>query len=189
MADAVDALGGLDIEIQESEIDEMNKYIQDTYESIGGSNEKIQSAGMQTLNGNQAVTYARIRKDAATGDYRRNERMKIVVKAAFDEAKSMDVKALRTISNEILPEIKTNMSSTDMMGIVLKLGSYSMTDSIGWPYEVRSWNNGAFYGPPVTLTSNVSKLHEELFAQQEYVPTQSVQSISENIAVTTGYYY
>ena len=40
---------------------------------------------MQTLNGNQAVTYARIRKDAVDGDYRRNERMKIVVKASFRE--------------------------------------------------------------------------------------------------------
>ena len=83
VADTVDALGGLDIEIQESEINEMNKYIQDTYKNIGGSNAKIESAGMQTLNGNQAVTYARIRKDAVTGDFRRNERMKIVFQMKF----------------------------------------------------------------------------------------------------------
>ena len=42
----------------------MNKYIQDTYKNIGGSNAKIEIAGKQTFNGNQAVTYARIRKDA-----------------------------------------------------------------------------------------------------------------------------
>ena len=188
VADTVDALGGLDIEIQESEINEMNKYIQDTYNNIGGSNEKIDSAGMQTLNGNQAVTYARIRKDAITGDYRRNERMKIVVKAAFEKAKGMDVKALKKISNEILPEIKTNMSSADMLGMVMKLTSYTMTDSVGWPYDLREWNAGAFYGPPVTLSSNVTKLHEQFFAQDGYVPTQDVQSISEDISATTGYY-
>ena len=45
VADTVDALGGLDIEIQESEIDEMNKYIEDTYKTIGGSNEKMIIAG------------------------------------------------------------------------------------------------------------------------------------------------
>lgn len=188
VADTVDALGGLDIEIQESEINEMNKYIQDTYDTIGGSNEKIESAGMQTLNGNQAVTYARIRKDAATGDYRRNERMKIVVKAAFEKAKSMDVKTLRNISNDILPDIKTNMSSADMMKMVLDLTSYKMTDSVGWPYEVREWNGGAFYGPPVTLKSNVTQLHEEFFAQDGYIPTQDVQEISERISARTGYY-
>ena len=49
VADTVDALGGLDIDVQESEIDEMNKYIHDTYVNIGGSKKQIKSAGMQTL--------------------------------------------------------------------------------------------------------------------------------------------
>jgi len=189
VADAVDALGGLDIEIQESEIDEMNKYIKDTQKNIGGSKKKIEKAGMQTLNGNQAVTYARIRKDALTGDYRRNERMKIVVQAAFDKAKTMDIKTLKKISKEILPEIKTNMSSADMMGMMLKINSFSMTKSnVGWPYETKGWTGAAWYGPPVTLRSNVSKLHEEFFDQADYTPTQDVQDISERISAMTGYY-
>lgn len=188
VADTVDALGGIDVEIQESEINEMNKYIHDTYVNIGGSDKKIESAGMQTLNGNQAVTYARIRKDAITGDYRRNERMKIVVRAAFDKAKQFDIGAIKKISNEILPEIKTNMSSSDMLAMVLKLNSFSMTDSEGWPYDVGSWSNGGWYGPPVTLSSNVTKLHEQFFAQEGYTPTEDVQSISERISATTGLY-
>ncbi len=188
VADTVDALGGLDIEIQESEINEMNKYIQDTYDNIGGSNKKIESAGMQTLNGNQAVTYARIRKDAITGDFRRNERMKIVVKAAFEKAKTMKLSALREITNDILPDIKTNMSSADMMGMLMDITSYDMTDSVGWPYDHNDWNEGAYYNIPVTLASNVSKLHEEFFAQEGYEPTQDVQGISEDISWRTGYY-
>lgn len=188
VADTVDALGGLDIEIKDSEIYEMNKYIQDTYNSIGGSNEKIKKAGMQTLNGNQAVTYARIRKDSVEGDYRRNERMKIVVQAAFEKAKGMKVSTIEDISEEILPEIKTNMSSADMMGMLLKLTSYTMTDSVGWPYEVGSYSSNGWYGPPVTLESNVSKLHEEFFAQEDYTPTQDVQKISSRISAKTGLY-
>lgn len=189
VADTVDALGGLDIEIQDSEINEMNKYIQDTYNNIGGSDKKIESAGMQTLNGNQAVTYARIRKDALTGDYRRNERMKIVVQAAFKKAKSMDVGTIKSISSDILPQIKTNMSSGDMMKLALKLNSFDLSSkNVGWPYETRGWTGAAWYGPPVTLYSNVSKLHEDFFGQKEYVPTQDVQSISESISATTGYY-
>lgn len=188
VADTVDALGGLDIEIQESEIKEMNKYIQDTYNSIGGSNKKIQSAGMQTLNGNQAVTYARIRKDAVEGDYRRNERMKIVVQAAFEKAKKMNINALEEISEEILPEIKTNMSSADMMSMLLKLDKFSMTTSVGWPYEVGSWSSGSWFGPPVTLSRNVTQLHEEFFGQSGYIPTQDVQDISKDISWRTGLY-
>jgi hypothetical protein len=166
----------------------MNKYIHDTQNNIGGSDEEIKEAGKQTLNGVQAVTYARIRKDALTGDYRRNERMKIVVKATFNKAMQMDVNALKTISNDILPQIKTNMSSRDMLGIVMNIASYEMTDSVGWPYTTRGWTGAAWYGPPVTLNSNVTQLHEEFFAQPDYVPTDDVQAISGNISATTGYY-
>lgn len=186
VADTVDALGGLDIEIQKSEIKEMNKYIIDTYNNIGGSDQLIEAPGMQTLNGNQAVTYSRIRKDAVTGDYRRNERMKIVVKAAFDKALQMKPKAIKQISGEILPEIKTNMSTADMMGMALDLTSYTMTDSVGFPYETRDWSSGAFYGVPATLESNVSQLHEQFFAQEGYAPTQEVCDISRRISQKTG---
>lgn len=188
VADVVDALGGLDIEIQESEINELNRIIDHTAGVIGGSDADITSAGKQTLNGNQAVAYSRIRKDAATGDYRRNERMKIVVKATFDKAKTTDVKAIRKISKEILPQVKTNMTTGDMMGMALKLSSYTMTDSVGWPYTTRGWTGNAWYGPPVTLNSNVTQLHEEFFAQPDYTPTQEVQDISAQISATTGYY-
>lgn len=188
VADVVDALGGLDIEIQDSEIKEMNKYIIDTYKNIGGSDALIESSGKQTLNGNQAVTYARIRKDAATGDYRRNERMKIVVKATFEKAKTMDAKTIRKISKDILPQIKTNMSTADMMSIALKLTSYTMTDSVGFPYDHKDYNQGIFYGVPVTLSSNVTKLHEQFFAQEGYEPTEEVEKISNDISAKTGMY-
>lgn len=187
MLDLGDNSPGLD-KVTHGYFKEMNKYIQDTYKNIGGSNAKIETAGKQTLNGNQAVTYARIRKDAVDGDYRRNERMKIVVKAAFKKAAKMDTKALKKISNEILPEIKTNMSSADMMDMVLKLNSYEMTDSVGWPYDVGSWSHGGWYGPPVTLSSNVTKLHEQFFGQEGYTPTQDVQNISKRISAKTGLY-
>ena len=114
--------------------------------------------------------------------------MKIVVQAAFEKAKGMNVSTLENISEKILPEIKTNMSSADMMGMLLKLTSYTMTDSVGWPYEVGSYSNNGWYGPPVTLESNVSQLHEEFFAQEDYTPTQDVQKISNRISARTGLY-
>jgi anionic cell wall polymer biosynthesis LytR-Cps2A-Psr (LCP) family protein len=167
----------------------MNKYINETANSVGGSKKKIKGPGKQTLNGVQAVTYARIRKDAATGDYRRNERMKIVVKKAFEKAKHMDYSALKKITKNVMPEMKTNMSTADIMGMMMKLNSFDMTSSsTGWPYDVGSWTGDAWYGPPVTLSSNVTKLHEDFFNQQGYTPTQHVQDISAQISAKTGLY-
>lgn len=189
VADTVDALGGLDIEIQESEINEMNKYIKDTQKNIGGSKKKIEKAGMQTLNGNQAVTYARIRKDSIDGDHRRNERMKIVLAAAFEKAKTLSLSRLNTIANEILPSIKTNMSTNQMMEVLLELTSYQITESKSWPYDMTDWtHNQIWYGPPVTLKSNVTKLHEEFFKQKDYQPTDTVVNISDSISSMTGFW-
>lgn len=187
VADTVDALGGLEIEIKESEIKEMNKYIKDTQKNIGGSKKKIKKAGKQTLNGIQAVTYARIRKDSAQGDHRRNERMKIVLAAAFNKAKTLSLNQLNEIANEILPEIKTNMTTNQMMEVLLELASYSITDSKSWPYQWTDWTyNGIWYGPPVTLERNVTQLHEEFFKQKDYEPTDKVKSISDSISSITG---
>lgn len=187
VADTVDALGGLDIEIKESEIKEMNKYIKDTQKNIGGSKKKIKKAGKQTLNGIQAVTYARIRKDSAQGDHRRNERMKIVLAAAFNKAKTLSLNQLNEIANEILPDIKTNMTTNQMMEVLLELASYRITDSKSWPYHWTDWTyNGIWYGPPVTLERNVVQLHEEFFKQKDYEPTDKVKSISDSISSITG---
>lgn len=187
VADAVDAMGGVEIDVQESEISELNKITLHTAKIIGGSTDTISAAGPQTLNGNQAVAYGRIRKDHVQGDYRRNERMKILVAAVFDKAKTMSFSELNALTSQILPQIKTNMTNSQMMDLLLDINAYSITDSVGWPYTTTGWtHNGVWYGPPVTLKSNVIQLHEELFNQPEYVPTDTVISISDQISRLTG---
>lgn len=187
VADAVDAMGGVEIEVMDSEINELNKITLHTAGIIGGSKETVTSPGVQTLNGNQAVAYGRIRKDHAQGDYRRNERMKILVAACFEKAKTMSFSELNALTSEILPQIKTNMTNSQMMDLLLDINAYSITDSVGWPYTTTGWtHNGVWYGPPVTLNSNVIKLHEELFNQLDYEPTETVKKISNQISTLTG---
>ena len=188
VADTVDGLGGIEVDVLDSEISEMNKYIPDTAANIGGSAELITQPGLQTLNGNQAVTYARIRKDSAQGDYRRNERMKIVLSATIDKAKHTNPVKLNEIANTVLPQIKTNMSNTDMMSIMLSLVTKDMTGSAGWPFEVTGWSSNAWYGVPDTLQSNVVQLHEQYFGQPGYTVTDTVEEISKNISYRTGIY-
>jgi anionic cell wall polymer biosynthesis LytR-Cps2A-Psr (LCP) family protein len=161
----------------------------ETARSIGGTATKVEKAGVQTLDGVQAVTYSRIRKDAATGDYRRNERMKIVVSATVEKALKNPWKILKC-ANVALPQVRTNMSSNDIMGVALSFVTNKMTDSVGWPFDTSGWTayNGAWCGVPVTLNSNVTELHEKYFGQAGYTPTKKVQDISAEISARTGYY-
>lgn len=189
VANAIDALGGIEIEVLDSEINELNKYMNETARSIGGTATKVEKAGVQTLDGVQAVTYSRIRKDAATGDYRRNERMKIVVSATVEKALKNPWK-IPKCANVALPQVRTNMSSTDIMGLATSFITNKMTDSVGWPFDTSGWTayNGAWCGVPVTLNSNVVDLHEKYFGQAGYTPTKTVQDISAEISARTGYY-
>jgi anionic cell wall polymer biosynthesis LytR-Cps2A-Psr (LCP) family protein len=194
VADIIDSVGGIEIDVQESELDELNHYIHETAVNVDGPTDKVKEPGKQTLNGVQAVTYARIRKDAVTGDYRRNERMKIVFSQTFKAVKQAGPMKMLSVARNAMPEVKTNLSSMDIVKLMAKVKSFDMTDSTtGFPYDVGSWTGYggagyAWYGPPINLANNVSKLHEQFFKQGGYTPTDTVQEISNRIAETTGLY-
>lgn len=194
VAEIIDTIGGIEIDVQESEIDEINKYVSGTARRTGSEKIKVEHAGKQTLNGAQAVTYARIRKDAVTGDYRRNERMKIVMATTFKKLKESDLMTIKQVCDNALPQTKTNLSTTEMMKLGLTFKRYNMTSSTtGWPYDVQGWigtagGGAAWYGPPVTLESNVKKLYKKFFGISGYEPTMEVKSISEEISALTGLY-
>ena len=82
------------------------------------------------------------------------------------------------------------MGTGDLMSVMMSFVTKDMTGSTGWPFDTSGWTayNGAWCGVPVTLSSNVSQLHDEYFAQPDYTPTQIVQDISAEISARTGYY-
>lgn len=194
VADVIDSVGGIEIDVQESELDELNKYIHETGVNVDGPTDKVKEPGKQTLNGVQAVTYARIRKDAITGDYRRNERMKIVFSQTFKAVKQAGPFKMLSVARSAMPEVKTNIGTVEIVKLMAKVKSFDMTDSTtGFPYDVGSWTGSAaagyaWYGPPINLSNNVSKLHEQFFDQEEYTPSETVQEISDEISALTGLY-
>ena len=186
VAEAVDALGGVVIPVEEDELKYINTYIEGTSEVTGIQTENVTSAGTQTLDGVQAVAYARIRYTEG-GDYKRAERMRTVVEAMFNKLKTKSISELNKFADLILPKIYTNIDTSAIISMAPDLLKYNVTDSIGWPYETRGKTMGAWYGIPVTLESNVTKLHQELFGESDYVPSETVQNISDSIVNKTGY--
>jgi len=167
----IDAVGGVKIKVTDAEA----KSIPD-----------ISTGGTYLLNGKQALAYGRIRK--IDNDYARTERMRTVLMAVFEKAKTMSVTQLNKAVDELLPEVYTNINAKEILALVPKIYSYSIVQSQGWPYETRGITlNGVWYGPPVNLEKNVSDLHKELFGEENYVPTDKVKEISNTIINKTGY--
>ena len=183
---AVNAMGGVTIDIDSSELKYINDYINATSASSGIKSSQITKTGKQTLDGVQAVAYSRIRYTEG-GDYKRTERMRTVIEAMLSKAKTLNIGQLNKLVDTILPRVSTNISGTEIIGLVPSIASYNITDSIGWPYETRGKTIDRWYGIPVTLESNVEKLHKEIFGQSDYVVSDDIKEISNQIIKKTGY--
>ena len=169
--DIVDDVGGISMNITSEEVSH-----------IPG----IKKAGTQTLTGEQALAYARIRY-ASGGDYKRTERMRDVLTAVVNKVKTFNVSQLNKFIDDVLPKVYTNITAADIFGMIPSATSIKITDSIGWPYETKGITLDRWYGVPITLESNVTRLHKEVFGETDYVPSETVKQISNDIIEKTGY--
>lgn len=129
--DIIDALGGITMDIKSSEISELNKYIPECYEaSKNKKNSKmklIEKAGVQTLNGYQALSYSRIRKNDSALE--RDGRQRQVLQSLLNEVSTMSFGEVTKVANAVFPYVKTNIKPMDMMkyiGKVLKINNFNI---------------------------------------------------------------
>ncbi len=184
--EAVDAIGGVTINVTKEEIQYINNYIDGLNELLNKSSRHITSAGNQRLDGIQAVAYSRIRYTSG-GDYKRTERMRTVLEAMVTKAKTLSLSQLNNLVNLIIPKISTNLSSGDIISLLPTLFKTTFTDSMGWPYDTKGITLDRWYGVPTTLESNVIKLHKEIFGNENYTLPEEIKTISDEIVTKTGY--
>ena len=169
--DIIDSIGGVQMQITSEEVSH-----------IPG----ITAAGTYNLTGEQALAYARIRY-AEGGDCKRTERMRDVLTAVANKVKTMNVSQLNNLVDEILPRVYTNITAGDIFSLFPSVASFNIIESKGWPYETKGITLDRWYGVPVTLESNVKQLHQELFGETDYEPSETVKTISNSIVQKTGY--
>ena len=183
LAETIDALGGIDLEITEEEMEYMNSYMDDMYYEIGTEYEEVTDWGMQHLSGIQATAYCRIRYTEGD-DFRRAERQRTVLMLTMEKAKKANPVRLAAAAGAVLGRTATSLSSTELMLFILRARMMDITESTGFPAEedrMFATINGESCVVPYYLTTNVKKLHRTLFDQDEYEPSPTVEEINENI--------
>ncbi|MGL5245384.1 MAG: LCP family protein, partial [Sarcina sp.] len=111
----IDSIGGVDVEVKDYELKELNKYILDG----GGSKEDLLSSpGIYNLNGYQALSYARIRK-IGNGEFERTERQRELLQIIANKMKDVSTVKILGLFNELFPYIKTNMGIGTAMDYAL----------------------------------------------------------------------
>ena len=129
MAAIIDAVGGVEIDISEAERKNANGSIFEQSKVAGLPEYYIEKAGLQTLNGTQAVAYARIRY-VGNADFDRTERQRKVMRQLFEKALDMNPLQYPEFARKLLPGVKTSLDFNDIMGLsgILLRGDITMEE-------------------------------------------------------------
>ena len=129
----IDALGGVTIEIDDSEINTANGYIQEINELTGlhPDDGKLVSGGLQLLNGKQALAYSRIRY-VGNADFGRTDRQRVVLQILFETVQSCSIGQLSDLLNVFLPEVTTNLTRSELTTLLFAVPAIS-------DYSFESW--------------------------------------------------
>ena len=192
LRDVVDALGGVYIDVDESEIKHLNNYQISMVESMSDIDTytPVKETGYQLLNGLQATAYCRIRYTAGN-DFKRTERQREVIKACLDVAKTVDVVKLKNICDNIFSEVYTSLSLNEILDLLTEVAKYNIVDEGGFP-SMEHYTTGTIDGKscvvPIDLDVNVIWLHKFLFDENDYKPSSNVTEYSDAIKEETSRY-
>lgn len=193
VAETVELLGGIDVEMKKGEVVHLNNYCVETSEVTGMDYTPLEEIeGVQHLNGVQAVAYARIRKTSGN-DFRRAARQREVIYKIVEKAKNSSIATLNTVLDKIFPMIYTSLTEKEILSMGMNMLSYDIEDQTGFPFDhlygdtVKEAMDGVDCVLPITLESNVIKLHEFLYPEDSYVPSNEVKTYSQEISDKSGF--
>lgn len=186
VVDAINVLGGVDIDITDKEFAYINSFITETVNSTGVGSYQLEHSGMNHLDGVQAVAYARLR--LMDTDFNRTERQRKVLGQAMEKAKNSDLKTLTTLIGTVYPQIKTSVGVDNLAGMAKNAKKYYISQTSGFPFshqEIKIEKKACVV--PTTLESNVVQLHSFLYNTENYVPSENLKSISSHIIEVSGF--
>lgn len=186
--ECIDLLGGVDMTITDEEATLMLGYIRELNELTDHTSKCPTSGGTYTLDGVQATAFARIRYGGGD-DYKRTERQRAVIAAMVDKAQKSNLKTINALINQVFGDIQTSFSNADLIALAADVFQYKITDTSGFPFEkvTHKYAKEGDVVIPCDLSSNVTALHEFLFGNTTYAPSNTVRKNSSDIINKTGY--
>lgn len=198
LADAIDVLGGLDIEMTNAECVHANNYNREVSEAQGVEYEAIpydedlgdDYSEVRHVSGALATSYARIRYGGGD-DAKRTSRQRIVINLMVQKLKQNPTK-IPEILDKVMGNVSTSLTKNEILELGMHAVTYTMGTSYAYPFQLCYGENvvnaiGEDVVIPVTLEFNVRELHEYLYPGLSYEPSAAVTEYSDYIARKSGY--
>ena len=185
LADAIDVLGGLDIEMTNAECVHANNYNREVSEAQGVEYEAIpydedlgdDYSEVRHVSGALATSYARIRYGGGD-DAKRTSRQRIVINLMVQKLKQNPTK-IPEILDKVMGNVSTSLTKNEILELGMHAVTYTMGTSYAYPFQLCYGENvvnalGEDVVIPVTLEFNVRELHEYLYPGLSYEPSAAV---------------
>lgn len=168
----IDDLGGIEITMSQTMCDAINERY------VHPGQIKLKN-GKAKLNGQQAAEFLSTWNDSnLTSDVDEASAFDVFT-AIIQKAKEKKEDNLLKILSFAFKGVDTNINLKDLAVLVREIGSYDIKGEFSWPYSSKSKIiDGYQLAVPTTLSSNVTKLHKELFGQKDYKPTKTCERLS-----------
>lgn len=156
--DVVEIIGGVTVDLTQAEIDHIKKYLPDH------ENENLQ-VGSSTLDPEQALMHARNRYVGT--DFERTRRQRDIVISSMKKVKNLSLMELNTLITELLPNVTTNITRSQLLGALLHARTYSKytVESYSIP-QANTYSNQTINGQDclvVDFAANMQFLHEKIY--------------------------
>jgi len=174
--DLVDTIGGLDINVSETERKELNRCIigLENYKKdfFGEKPNYLKKSGLQHLDGQQVLAYARMRH-IERGCYSRDERQRKVVNMIAKKLKNISILKYPEVLSKLFPCVKTNIEFTEALNLgytIYKIGDLNIKQlqvpatklSYGMIYKNKGWVL------LIDKTQNINMIHNFIFKDIPY---------------------
>ena len=206
LIDVIDAVGGVEIDVKESEVVHLNSYQISMVGKQDGVNAKgepnyvatagvdytpVTKSGLQTLNGLQATAYCRIRY--VGNDFERTQRQNAVLKQVAKKAMTLNPSTLNKIAEAVFPKVATSLELSEIIELLGGITKYSIGETAGFPFDghfaTGMIGKKGSCVVPTTLEDNVILLHQFFFGSEEgYEPSETVKNCSQKIQSETSAY-
>ena len=146
LADAIDVLGGLDIEMTNAECVHANNYNREVSEAQGVEYEAIpydedlgdDYSEVRHVSGALATSYARIRYGGGD-DAKRTSRQRIVINLMVQKLKQNPTK-IPEILDKVMGNVSTSLTKNEILELGMHAVTYTMGTSYAYPFQLCCMN-------------------------------------------------
>ncbi len=176
MAEAINVLGGIDIEITESEMEQINS------EALGGTQKGaalVHEYGLVHLDGDQATIFCRLRKQDS--DEARANRQKMVVNALLTQARKVSPSKYGEVVKTIMSLCETSLSFSEVMSFVPMLNENVNIEAITIPGEPENAVGGIYDGAWVwkyDLDQATNRIHMFIYGEEPDLSLYTTTKVS-----------